>query len=502
MMPWSKLLLPGVALAGLLAGFSAHRVAESEPPVPEASADPGPERAGRKAAAAASIPPPPRSTDRVEDLAALDGLELYGRLALWLTEADEAQVAEFWAGYREREQRDMWTVDLIFDRWTRLNPRAAIQAGEGSGFDGIPWWAWAMNDPDAALAATVAEKGKYGGHVMRSIGQFHPEMVEAAIAEYPGVLEWNAVEGIGEGMMRSDPQAALEFLIARDGPLNEALEKWLREDPRAAWQWAREHSKDLGYQDTGDLAIATLEREDPAMLRELVKTLPEGKDKRQVEAAIFRDLLATDPEAALEEARNAGAPKLVAERLALIGQQAVADDPERGFEMMDELLKSLPDPLSVTQKVVYPNGSSNSAGALPGATELVSALLAADPHRTFEMMTAGNQEPSPAEQNLQWIWIRQDEGGFGEWLNELDPGGTRDRGAKLMAQNLINRGQSAEAVEWAMSASTEDARNYAMSDLAGIWKHSDPEGLREWYEQAEIPDSMRERLKPHIETEP
>lgn len=509
----TRYLLPALAALGFVAGYASRPPAPETPAALDAAGEaPAPRlRPGGRAA----VTPDPqvaariagmKSADTVADLLAIDDAgELYARLALWQLDAPLEDLAAFWAGYAKREGRDTGVIDLLFTQWTRSDPQGAIAAAKGSGHEGIPWWAWAVHDPDAALAALSGAPNEMAGFVMRAIGQYHPGRSLQLLEENPGFNQWNAIEGIIDGLTRTDPEAALEFQ-RKHGRLHDtdAIEKLTRDDPHAALEWIRDRPQDDHYSEAAFLK--TLTNEDPAMLGELAATLPPGQFRRKLESAAFAQLAKDDPAEALRQAKAETTPRLAAERLAMVGQKMVDDDLPAALAVLDDLFKACPDAGNRMIWIRYPNGASGGGGDVDGVQPFIDRLVAKDPLAALAaVVDVPLVENSPyghraadAESMVAASWARQDFEGFAGWVENQDPGPQRDRHVGLAVSQLSSSEQHAEALSWAMEISNEDQRASSVRDAVMNWRHRDAEAVRKWAAEADLSDKLRQSLEPYL----
>ena len=175
---------------GFAAGFAVPRggVKEEISPADEIIASRAiRETAVQSAKAPVSAPPAPLpvSSDAIPDLLALNDTDLYAPLGLWLLDASEEQMAEFWSSYHARGKTDMWIKDLVFTQWAKLNPQSLLAAAKRDGEEGPAWWAWTMSDPDAALAAGEGLPDEMRGYLLRGLGNFHTERALKMLEENP-----------------------------------------------------------------------------------------------------------------------------------------------------------------------------------------------------------------------------------------------------------------------------------------------------------------------------
>ena len=507
----ARYLLPVAAALGFLAGFAAHRPKETPPVVatPENTPPPRPKHQASPAADSAPTPPPVgmKSADTLGELLAItDAEDLYARLALWQLDAPEEDLAAFWAAYRKRDDRDTGLIDLIFSQWTKTNPLAAIEAAKGSGHDGIPWWAWTINDPDAAIAAVRGASEEMSGFVMRAIGQFHPERAMQVLEENPGFAQWNGIEGILNGLTRTDPEAALAFQ-QKHGRMRDtdAIEKLTREDPHGAMEWLRTRSQgDDSY--SREAFLRTLERETPEMLAELAAACPSGEFKWKLESAAFRHLAETNPTDALAQARAATSPRIAAERLAVIGKGLSESDPRKALEIFHELFKACPDAGNRENWTRYPNGASGGSCSIDGVQPFIDDLVAAGPLAALnaaalgaDVSTLKRGMDSSALATVVRTWARQDLEEFGGWLEVQEPGPLQDHGATILVESLNNQGEFARALDWSARMSDDAYRRSSTQNAFSQWQSRDQAAAHQWLEQTELPEDLRKALEPYIQ---
>lgn len=508
-------LLLGLCAAGLLAGYAARRVAAAPPSsitVPDAARrNAGDPAGGFPAPASASGTrleiPHPRSTDTLETLLALDDGTLYGRPAAWLMDADERDIAAYWDGYRGKK-RNNDIARLVFIQWTRLSPRNAIAAVAGSKDEHFAWRAWASHDPQGSLAAAIAAGPERVKNVASGIGESHPEWLRAHLDQIPEAARRDALSGLSKWSDDENPLKTLRFLKANGIGFDQgALKALVRKDPWAAFDWIKENP---GLQsrygsDNGPMGIllATMSTEQPDDLMRLAAQTPPGELKRKMEAALFDNLLATDPAAALAQAKATDAPLIAAERLAQIGLGLVKSDPEQAFEIANSIFAASPGKLRFMTEIEYPNGGSSSGGSYSGADELMSALLTKDPARIVEMaVSQGTGTPATSQtfNTLTNQWATQDLAGYTNWVNgQIDPV-IRDPAAGIVVNQLTRLGQFSEAAEWAMSR--ENPGNGPLYGLLRQWKQSNPKEASDWLEAANLPAMNKAELRDHIKRNP
>jgi hypothetical protein len=263
-----------------------------------------------------------------------------------------------------------------------------------------------------------------------------------------------------------------------------------------------------GYQATSQLTtlIDTLERENSTALRELASEQPPGKLRRQMDAAIFRNMLDTDPAAALAQARAIESPRLAAERLADAARRMVAKDPEQAIALFTELLEKCPTALNHQDWTRYPNGGTGNNGPLEGVRELTDEMLANDPRRAMEagvpeLMKHAWEHDGPAAA-VAAQWAQHDLEGFTGWLDEQQPGEAQNSGTAIVVGQLTQRQAFQEAAQQAAKVADESLRNNLVSTIAQSWVRQDREATVAWLEQLELPDQVRQNIGRNLGLEP
>lgn len=514
----SILLLAGLSAAGLFTGFAAKRVSHRETSSSEqtpanqrarsSSPDPSNDSAGSPASRSRSaLPDLPalHSTDTIESLLAIPDDSLYGRLAVWMMDASEEDIAAFWKVYSQKKDRSNDINDLVFINWTRLDPQAAI-AGAGEGNIHYAWWAWACHDPAGSLAAAIAANKDRVNNVAWGIGEFHPAWLREHFQEIPESGRSNAIQGMMKWDDGQNPLDSLKFLKENGIGLNAGtLKALVRQDPWAALDWVKENPGSLSNDPFADndpfsdnpsmqLVVDTMASEHPEYLARLVAQTPSGMLKLKMESALFDNLLKTDPEAALEQAKNAPAPRIAAERYAAIGLGIVKSDPEAAFQYAKDLLTACPEAMSMYAKIKYPGGSSFSSIQVAGVTEFVEILSEKDPARVLEMTfdLKPVDDTNRAFGTLSSQWLERDPVAYTQWVNRQTDENFRDQGAGLIAKKLWQEGNYPEAAEWAMSMRNRDNQ---VPHILHSWKQADPDAASQWLEKSSLTADQKEKIK-------
>lgn len=380
-----------------------------------------PESSSPKAIVATATPvSKSRSTDTLETLARLPHVELYSRLAAWLVDASEQDIAAYWEDYRKKEFiEDFDDIDsipqLVFLNWIRVDRSAAMAAVAGTSDEGYAWAVWACHDPQGSLAAALVAGPEHVRNVASGLGEFQPGWMRQHFNEIPEAARESALIGLlGTG----DAQNPLEMLkFAKEhgiGSEDSTFNALVNKDPWAALDWAKENRTGL------DTLVSQMAEERPDDLARLAAQSPSGEAKRMMEAALFANLIKTDPAEALAQAKAADVPRVVAERCAAVGFALVKTDPEQGFEMAGRLLAAYPDATRGRNLIQIPEGEFGGLEtSLGGVTELMDALLIQDPARLMDIIFA-SAPVIPAEydafREYSYRWMRSDPAAYLEWM--------------------------------------------------------------------------------------
>lgn len=507
-------LFLGLGTAGLLCGYAGNRLLGRRA-VSEAQPTATAERPVRGDAAriatqpGAGLPKPARilSTDTLESLATADAESLYGRLAAWLMEASEPDIAAYWASVKDKPRTNDIT-DLVFIHWTRLDPQAAIAAVAGTGPEHYAWWAWSCHDPEGALKAAIAANPDRVNNVAWGIGEFHPAWLLEHFDEIPESGRGNAISGLTKWDDTDQPLEILNFLKQHDSEFRPRIfAALIRKDPWAAYDWMQEN-KDVVRRNYGSeegamkLLVETMAQAQPDALERLAAQTPSGELKRRMEAALFDNLLKTDPAAALEQATATKAPVIAAQRLAAVGLSQLETDPDQAFEIAKKLFAN-PAALKVRSVVHGPNGTSSmGTSSSPDVTEFVDALMAKDPAQVMAMQTQPKGYSQFGDSNYMELgqkWARQDLEGYTDWVKQQTDPAIRDAAVLPVVNSLIQSDQFADAAEWAM---TSTAAKGQLTNLIYQWNKNAPDEARQWLESADLPAEEKTRLNQFMKNNP
>ena len=275
----------------------------------------------------------------------------------WMTQSTPLTVQQMEDAMAEvaRETDPLRRASLFSQLLERLTPDNAAMAYETLRSKGTGWenrqniallsYAWGRMDPTAAMKS-VSETGGMGAAWTKSavLSGWASRDSDAAIAWVEGQEDPNQQEkmamnmGLINGLARSDPDKAVEYLMASDTPGNmrsrlinpiveeqlkkgtaeaanwaltlpeddgmrgEALDniaqRYVKEDPEAAKEWITKYAGDeFSRRAVGEVA-ETLARSDPGDALNWVNSLPEGTSRSKGYEQVFQEWAREDADAA------------------------------------------------------------------------------------------------------------------------------------------------------------------------------------------------------------
>jgi hypothetical protein len=345
-------------------------------------------------------------------------------------------------------------------------------------------------DPQASLAAAIAAGPDILGNVVTGIAKFHPDWLRGHFEEIPKAARASALDGLAESDRGQNPRDLLKFLKEHSNSINpDAIEAFAREDPWAAIEWATWspilYDPFAGEKVSLHFVIRTLADESPDELARIAERTPSGKAKLEMEAALFANLVKTDPAAALEQAKAATVPRAAAERYAAIGSDVVNTDPEQALQLAKDLFAACPGAFNLTARVEYPEGGYDQSLDLPGVTMFMRPLMTRRPAKVMELIASLPPESGNEQFNtFSHPWIDQDFVAYTDWVNMQTHSDIRQKGASLIAERLRYSRDYQEAAVWALSMDVSDTD--PLKRVLEDWQGQDLEEPVRWLENANL----------------
>jgi hypothetical protein len=442
----------------------------------------------------------PVSTDTLESVMAIEGAPSFKRLAAWMMQASEPEIAAYWQFYRQKKDRSNDINDLIFINWTRLDPKAAIAASTGTPDEHYAWWAWACHDPKQALATVMSTRPERLNNVAWGLGEFHANWVMEHFHEIPEKGRDNAIWGMTKWDDSPDPKRILDFLRENGKGFNQRMFKSLvRKDPWEAYEWMKANGAviaNYGGPETATRLLAeTMKDSSPDMLEQFTSRLPAGEMKRKAEAILYEALVASDPDQALAQASATKSSAIATERFATLALALSKTDPGRAWEVARRMFEAHPEALNSNVLIAGPNRwTSYGLSSDSAVSKVVDRMISVDPAALMEM-----QPVSSSDQNFssfQFVagkWAAQDFPAYAEWVNGQAAPEVRDEAAGIVISKLRSDAHYEEALEWSMSS--EKLRAKHLFSVVVNWIRTDPERARTWLESAPLTESERTKFQ-------
>lgn len=414
------------------------------------------------------------------------------RWLYWLQATENASLSDFprLAGLAKS---DATATRLVASRWVQLDLRhlrntlAAAQDKRTLPIDELGevlLLEWARRDPDAAIAALQGTNNfgtrklwqfNVGGYLVEKdperglralsewgIDNFAPRMTgvakwaaanprhaaEVALAHPAGYTSELAIETIGKEWSRTDPAGAMEFACARPGSLasslaSTVLKGWAGQNIQQAAVWLAQ----------ADVSI-----------------------RRRLSPAFVEVWANVDPNNALAWCESNLTGTSLAQTLGRI-VNGVAQKNLMGAAEFVANMKPSParaEAAAAVAKNWFPSWRSGK----PAPTDAITWLSGLDPASTRRAL-----------EQVQWKWSNGDPKGMAELLATLESDKV-PRSADLNVARSLARQSPQEAFAWASRLPTD--RSLAASREAFVeWRHSQPEGAKQWLNDLPPSDPRR-----------
>jgi len=441
------------------------------------------------------------SQDTLETLANLDDKSLYVRLARWMATASRQEIAAYWEIHRRKDPRDHAISELILINWTRLDPQAAIVSATTTHDGSMAREAWACTDPQAALAAAIAADPECLTLVARAIGKYHPEWLRVHFELFPESVRADLLKGTNWSD-DANPLEALEFLRTNHQRINqEMLGTLIRKDPWSAYAWFRQNRMALKqcfqlHDWAMDYFAKTMGEWQPEALADIARQTSAGEFKRRMETALFDNLLRTNPQLAIEQAKAETAPRIAAERLAAVGLSLIHSDPAAAIEMVKLLV-----PICGSPELRLPDGTVSQGSFATGVYQLVDQLVVSKPEEMIALAISHggvSNDGIIGFSNIAQRWAQEDLMVFADWVNQQSDPAVQAAAANEVISRLQYKKQYAAATEWVMSSETSQTRH--LESFLRAWREDAPEDALQWLESTNL--SPDKKLQLHRDTEP
>jgi len=273
---------------------------------------------------------------------------------------------------------------------------------------------------------------------------------------------------IAQGLIQEDPRRALDWLATlgaqvRDRVFEQTVRGLAMSDPDLALEAARESGNPGSRNRMMATVIGMVAQQDPGRARQLLEQVPDGAARGQAVQHLASDWAQIDPEAAMRWVLETRDP--YAERaLPGIAMQLISRDPRRAIDMLADL--------DGVGGIAGAQWRGQIAAALADTESINAALGYVEQYR--------NSPEFPGLQAMLVQRVAQTDPDSAWGLVERMPSGQmRDQAIT----NIVGQKAATEprtALRWVDAISDENHRNMAISMVASTWGRVDTAGAEQW----------------------
>lgn len=368
-----------------------------------------------------------------------------------------------------------------------------------------------------------------------------PNSLAAAVAAVKPRAAAPAPAGPGAGPLRESASVRAVLGITdprlRGREFARALCEWIGEDPEAALEYVRQLPPGPEHTTGVLLVLGALGTTGPDRALTVARELVSNREERSFYNALFAQLAATDPAAAVGrlalvppgDARERAVRALTdtwaaadlpaalawAEKLEA-GDRAPAmeavlmalasTDPRRAVELARENLSGAALDRTLTTAIQALTRSDPPAAAAivsslpPGeaqamaAFEVARALAARAPGEALAWMQTLPAGPTQRTvlNNILEVWVAQDPSAAGQYVAQMGAGPARDAAVEHAAR-LLAGADPIQAARWARALAGESEWNRAAVVISSTWAQRDPAAAAQWVmtEASAAPAALR-----------
>ena len=280
---------------------------------------------------------------------------------------------------------------------------------------------------------------------------------------------------------KADPYGALEYAqentrtsLARQT----ILASWAQDDAASAISWARDNfeSDDEGRRANPWLVgiIEGLASTDVEQATALLEELPYSRERGQALGAIFDQINLESAEAGKDWIANLTDPQLQAGAAARLADKLAEIDPAGAAEWAASLGE---DAIKRSAGNIIENWAKSDLAAARSwvDSQTTEIAAAAGPSLVSELYQSGDIDGATA-----WLSGRAGDPAF-------------DGSVRTMAMQSLRENPAASA-DWIMQLSNEQDQERALHRVVRNWQSQDAEGLAQYVETHEVPQSIRDRI--------
>jgi hypothetical protein len=416
-------------------------------------------------------------TPDLEQVMQTDGLERYAAISRYLLNASGDECRDLYNAMEAQGELDHYFWDMIFLRWAEVDPLSAVKFGKKTS---AAMWAWAKNDPDAALEYGLVHN--QGSEVLRAISQDDAAKGIELLRKYPQLATRTVWEGVIGGLESANPQAAVEFALDHNVSMYNSMKNWAVNDPEGALDFALDQKDPERRMKSLEQVLDKISENNPARAFAVIEDLPMGKIREDLRNRILAVSVETDPDITIESVRAVASPRERREALRYMTSKIVHSDPDRALELLAE---SRTESGGIDGDIVSP------IGAALARTRPEAALR-------FCQDSPNDRKTGSMAQQVASHWVKEDPMVASKWIRDQPAGEARDMMVRGVVDGLANGPEPdfSSAAIWANSLNPEGGgqwgelrsvmdrwlkvdREAALRELSSEWM---PAEAREFYQ--------------------
>lgn len=439
------------------------------------------------------------SATATDPLVSADTLELFttgtsrlplDRLAHWLLDAESAEVADLLTQLSSRPERDEIAINLVINALARIDPNSLSLADRDSPHYVEAWKAVTIHHPDLAFRLAL-EREKNDGDpdalfsVLRALGQFHPEWVQANLDTLPeDWMKQDILEYFQADPENGSPLETIQFLRKNGKDVGIDLIITLgKTDPARALQLAEEFNPEHFSCTNPNIEglIEALASENPALLDLLLAETKSPVTRQAIEIEKFQQELKADPESAAEAIRDLPKGYLREDKLTALSRHYLESDPDKAVGIFAQLLTGNPHTLKRRTEIIGLNTHHIYYDQVSQPQKLLENLVSTHPESLINATLPRGDDPGGGYRAVGKEWVSQDREAFADWTSgQNDPEVFRES-AEILSESFRSEGQYPEAMQWAENTlSQESGNSHLIRSVYQKWYSNNPDEAKSW----------------------